>query len=158
MQAEETITGYKKSWTITEPKEHAYSSDDVINAYIKGTQEGLQHAQRALIAILDKNVERTSKLSAEILTYIHNNGFKAISAFLKIESWDSFSVLITIEEDDFLNDSFLKIYSYVSEIENKNNNDLYSLSFIFTDYNEDFDQKHINADGFILKHKETAIF
>jgi hypothetical protein len=59
--------------------------------------------------------------------------------------------LITLPENEFLADEFLFIYDDINHIETTESSDLFSVTFSFSDSGVDFDEKHLQSDGFILK-------
>jgi hypothetical protein len=142
-----------QSWELTSPKEKLFSSDHVIEAYLKGKQEGLEQAQKLMLNKLVQNINNSGSFTQQIISFLKENNLKPSSAFLKINSWDDFKILITLPEDDFVNEKILTAYDFISQFEDKVNEDLFHLEVSMTDVNDNFDEKCLKSDGFILKHK-----
>ena len=87
------------------------------------------------------------------INYLKDINLKPASAFLRINSWDDFKVLITLPEKEFLSDNILSAYDFISDFEDKVNEDLYHLEISITDRNECFDEKCIKSDEYVLKYK-----
>lgn len=143
-----------QNWELTSPKDKLFSSDHVIEAYLKGKKEGLEQAQKLILDKLVENVNNSGDYTTEILGHFKKKGFHPVSTFLKIISWDNFKILITLPEKEFISNKIIKIYDFISDYENKVNKELYHLEITLTDINEDtFDTNCLRSDGFVLKHK-----
>lgn len=143
-----------KNWEFTVSKEY-FTGDEVIEAYLQGKKAGLKDMQKLILTTLSRNVNDTGKYISEIIGYMKKEGFSPKTAYLKIESWNFLKVLITISEEEFISKKFLEIYDYVSNYENKINNDLFKLEISFVDSNG-VDINCIYSDGFLLKHKSSV--
>ena len=152
METLKHIGTISKNWIITEPREAYYSSDKVIDAYMLGKKEGLEQAQKAIFALLEKNLVKCHQLTTKVITTLRQRKFNPSNAYLRIISFDVFEVLITLPENEFLADEFLFIYDDINRIETTESSDLYSVTFSFSDSGIDFDEKHLQSDGFILKN------
>jgi hypothetical protein len=148
----ETKTSNKSSWQPSRPKEKLYSSDVVINAYIQGKQEGLEQAQKAIFEQLKLNILTSENDTLEIINYLQRKSFNPISAHLKLTSWDVLEVLITLPENEFVNNKVLQVYDYIEKYENKINKDMYCLTFNLTDYSDKLDEKSLVSDGYLFKY------
>jgi hypothetical protein len=66
--------------------------------------------------------------------------------------------LITLPENEFLADEFLFIYDDINHLETTESSDLFSVTFSFSDSGADFDEKHLQSDGFILRTRTITTF
>ena len=143
-----------QNWEFTSPKDKLFSSDHVIEAYLKGKKEGLEQAQKLILEKLVENVNNSGNYTTEIHSHFNKKGFHPVSTFLKIISWDNFKLLITLPENEFISDKIIEIYDFISDYENRVNKELYHLEISLTDINEStFDKNCLRSDGFVLKHK-----
>lgn len=141
------------SWEFTSPKEKLFSSDHVIDAYLKGKNESLEQQQRLIIEKLISNINKSGKHTSEILTFLKKKEFNPFSAFLRINSWDDFSILIVLPQEEFLDEKILEIYNFISEFEQKVSEEMYQIQVTICDTDENIDENYIRSDGFALKHK-----
>lgn len=140
-------------WDFTSSKEKLFSSDHVIDAYIKGKNDGLEQAQKLLFEYLRINIDKSGKHTARILEFLRENNFTPISAYLKINSWDSFTLMLALPENEFIDDKIIKAYDFITDFEEVTKEDLYSLNIIICDTEGDLDESYIVSDGFFLKYK-----
>src|SRR5438094_214896 len=141
------------NWEFTSPKDKLYSSDHVIDAYLKGKSEGLEQAQRLILEKLVSNINKSGKHTTEILEYLRKKKFNPISAYLKINSWDDFSVLIVLPQSEFVDKKIFSVYEFISGLENEVSEDLYHIQVSICDTEDQIDESYVRSDGFILKHK-----
>lgn len=143
-----------RNWEITISRDKYYTSDEVIDAYLHGKKTGLESLQKVVLKTLSDNINKTGNFTSEIIEYCEKEGFTPNAAFLKILSWDSFKILITLPEEEYLSNKFLKIYEYISKFEEKVNNELYRIEISFVETNG-LDINCVQSDGFILKHTSS---
>lgn len=141
------------NWELTSPKEKMFSSDHVIDAYLKGKNDGLEQHQRLIFEKLVSNIDKAGKDTSEILTYLKKNKFNPLAAYLRINSWDDFSILIILPEKEFLDKSMLSVYDQISILENKVQEDMYHIQISISDTEDQIDDNYVRSDGFALKHK-----
>lgn len=142
-----------ENWEITSPSERLYTQDHVIDAYLTGKKEALEQTEKLIVEKLKTNIDASGRYTNDILKNLKANSFNPIGAYLKINSWDSFSILLIIPEEEFLNSKIYSIYNYLTNLENEVNNDFYSLTVSIFDSNNDIDDECIKADGYNFKHK-----
>lgn len=141
-------------WDLKERKEGFFTGDQVIDAYLKGKRDGLKTYRKAMLNNLDKNVNECAKHTYAVIEHLKEKKMGQTSAFLKIDSWNNFHVLIGVKETDFLNPDFLKVYDYVSALEEEISTDTLKVDFSFLDFVDEINEKRIGSDGFVLKLKE----
>jgi hypothetical protein len=141
------------NWELTSPKDKLFSSDHVIDAYLKGKNDGLEQQQRLIIEKLVSNINKAGKNTSDILSFLRKKKLNPISAYLRINSWDDFSVLIILPQDEFLDKKMISVYNYISELENKVDEEMYHIQVSFCDTEDNIDENYVRSDGFALKHK-----
>lgn len=141
------------NWELASPKDKLFSSDYVIDAYLKGKNDGLEQQQRLIIDKLVSNINKAGKNTTDILSFLKKKKLNPISAYLRINSWDDFSILIILSKEEFLDKKMLIVYDYISELENKVDEDMYHIQVTFCDTEDNLDENYIRSDGFSLKHK-----
>jgi len=142
-----------KNWEFTSSEDKLFSTDHIIDAYLKGKNEGLEQQERLIIEKLISNIDKSGKHTTQVINHLLKKGLNPTAAFLKINSWDNFETLIIISEKDFLSTKMLKVYEYISKLESKVSEDMYYLQISFHSKDENIDEESIRSDGYILKHK-----
>ena len=69
-------------------------------------------------------------------------------AFIKVERPNSFSVIMTVPSQTFVNENLLQIYSITHEIEKASRSNDYRVSFTVTYNDGDINNDALLADGF----------
>jgi hypothetical protein len=141
------------NWELTSPKDKLFSSDHVIDAYLKGKNDGLEQKQRLIIEKLVSNINKAGKDTTDILSFLKKKRLNPISAYLRINSWDDFSILVILPQEEFLDKKMLSVYDYISELENKVDEDMYHIQVSVCDTEDNIDENYVRSDGFALKHK-----
>jgi hypothetical protein len=80
-------------------------------------------------------------------------GITPISANLKVVSESSLRVLVTVSDEDFLKEDFLRIYSIAREIQDNSKTEVYSIYFSFVNRSPSFDAELVELDGFTYSYK-----
>lgn len=141
-------------WEFTSPSERLYTSDHVIDAYLTGKKEGLEQNDRLIIEKLIANVNLSGEHTNELFTYLKSINIKPVDAYLRINSWDDFSLMLILSEIDFLSKKIDQVYNYISSFEERIGSDFYNLSLSILDVDGDVDTKCLKSDGYSLKHKQ----
>jgi hypothetical protein len=141
------------NWELTSPREKLFSSDHVIDAYLKGKNDGLEQQQKLIIEKLESNLNKAGKDTAEILAFLSENNLHPSEAYLRINSWDDFSVLIVLPQDEFLDPRMLEVYAHITQLESKVEEAMYHIQVSFCDTEDNIDEHYIRSDGFSLKYK-----
>jgi len=139
------------SWKITAERKKLYSADAVIDAYLRGKSEGLQQHQKVLIQQLEANVKKASAHTSVVVQYIREQGLTALSAYLKLSSFDRMSVLITLSEEDFISDVISDVYNYISSVEETVSEEFYTINFTFAIAGKKFNRGLLESDGYIFQ-------
>lgn len=143
------------NWEFTSPTERLYTSDHVIDAYLTGKNEALEQTEKLIIDKLKTNINNSGSYTNEILEHLRKQKFNPIGAYLKINSWDDFSILLILPENEFLSDKIFSVYDYLTSLEDKVSSEFYKLNVSIYDTDGEVDDSCIKADGFNLKHKSS---
>jgi hypothetical protein len=158
MKNAELKTGLDLSqWEINNPAntDLYYSCDAVIEAYLKGASDGLKNEEKVIFNQFKTNLEKTQSYTIDLLQLIEQTGFTPIEAHIKFDSFDSFEVLIAVNEQDFIKDEFLTVYEAVTKLEDKVKEDVYSLAFSFIPVDGIFDEEKVVSDGYRVGIKKV---
>jgi hypothetical protein len=158
MNKAELKTGIDLSpWEVNNPidRDQYYNCDAVIEAYLKGEKDGLKNEEKVLFNQFTKNVDKSKSNTVILLKAIENYGFKPIMAYIKFESFDIFQALISITEDDFVKDDFLKVYDTAIKLEDEIKEELFSLNFSFIPIGKHTIEESIIHDGYVIRLKKS---
>jgi len=142
------------SWKQTDKE--FYTSNDVIEAYVIGKREGLNSERRALLDRLNDNLLVAGNATNEIFEFISSKDMKFDDAYLKIEAWDTLSIIVLVKEADYVKGEFDSVYETVSAIEDKFNKEYTNLFFSFIADSGNLDIEHLQSDGFIFIYSKDG--
>lgn len=150
-----------KPWELNVPKKEHYSSNEVIEAYLKGKEvgkadglkEGSEATKQLFLKALTDNLAKAGADTNKVLAAFQTQRLKTIEALLRIDSWHRFTVMIVATEEAFRSEKLLKVYDVVNTLEGKETTDQYCIRFSFVAGGKDLDSKALEADGFVLKLK-----
>ncbi|WP_145860822.1 hypothetical protein [Pedobacter suwonensis] len=150
---EQAISSNKAAsdWKLDPQKGDVYTGDQVIDAYLTGKKHGLQSYQKSLYNSLQQNVDACAVITKSVLEYLKKINIESDTAFLKINNWDNFNIILPVKEEDFLDEKFLSVYDFASDLEEKSINDTFNFGVSFLDYTEKLNEHNLQCDGFILK-------
>jgi len=140
---------WKRNFT---PSSENYTSDEVIDAYLKGKEDGLNQHKVVLMEKLKSNLLKTVTHRNQLYEFLYKHSFTPETSFLKISSVYEFQILIIIPEKEYLKESFLETYKYASEIEKKVHDDTYNVFFSFTNSIDELNDDCLRSEGYLLQH------
>ncbi len=150
----ERITGINLGqWEVKKPSDpdQYYNCDAIIEAYLKGTNDGLAHNEKLFFKEFSSNIEKANQFVIEVLSNVENTGSFPKGAFLKFKSWDNFNVIILVNESDFIKPDFLTNYDFLSDFEAKVKSEFFSLKFSFMCADDEDIEDNLKSDGYIIK-------
>jgi hypothetical protein len=113
----------------------------------------MMQTQKLIVRQLDRNVSKTIEQTNRLVEHLAVRGFHPIVAYMKIDSWDAFTVIVTVPDKEWCDPQFLEVFDYVIETEKHTSNEFYNLEiqlFGIPDI-DSLNEQSIFADGFILK-------
>lgn len=140
-----------ESWELSEDGEKLFSADAVIDAYLKGKRDQLEQSQKAIIEKFESNLRQTSHHTEELISFLNSVQIRPFAAYLKVRSFDTFEVLVTLSERDFLSDEIERAYDYISNMEQRITQELYRITYHFTYHSENFNVSLLKSDGYFAK-------
>ncbi len=75
-------------------------------------------------------------------------------AYLKIEAWDTLSIVVLVKEDDYIREDFSEVYEVVTSVEDKFNKEYTNLFFSFIADTGNLDIAHLQSDGYIFMYSK----
>ena len=144
-----------EAWKKNFPKK-VVTQNDLVNAYLRGVQKGLDDVRKFLYEKMDESVEAIAMDRNRIAEFLIKEGFTPTRAFLCIREWNVFQLLLVVPEEDFLKDSFLSVYDLTFEIEEaRKKMDVHlDIGFINGTLSEQ-DEHRLESDGYYFDWEFT---
>ena len=143
-----------ENWEFTSAKDRMFTSDHMIDAYLSGHRNALDKEKKLIFEKLLTNLKISTDSTNEIKEHLKKNNMTVVQTFLKIVSWNSFSLLFVVPEEQYLTEKIFEIYQYVEEVEEKLHSDFYNLNISICDVDEEgLNEGKVKADGYYLRLK-----
>ena len=142
----------RQNWAPPQRKD-TFTADELIEAFSIGHRTGQDHQDRVLREKLKENlVAALAAAEAFIQRLVGDYHVASRSAFLRIDSVTDFSVLILVEEEQYVADSILNIYRAAVDEERKMRTPTFSVRFSFAPLTDQTDETAIFADGYNFRY------
>ncbi len=151
--ANKQISDWQISPLKQEKGKETFSADDLIDAYLKGRKDAAGFDKQMRMDKLDTNLEKAKELSVKLYNSINGLGFKCSSIKLKIKDIYHFSSIFIVNEEDYINDDFLKVYKESMTLKNKANKEkTFDFTTIFAPMHSKVEINNMLADGYIFSY------
>ncbi|TAL69338.1 MAG: hypothetical protein EPN82_07285 [Bacteroidetes bacterium] len=143
-----------KSWKKQEP--YTCTSDEVIDAYLRGKIEGIDYQNKILFLRFSDNMHKITSITSDLLKKLKEIKLETEDVYLKIVDINEFELLLLTNLKYYENsDLLIKAYKLNGNIKKEYNNDTFHLSISYVPLTENIDIEHIKCDGFGLKYAES---
>lgn len=143
-----------ETWEVSVDRNSIFTNDDVIDAFLKGKEEGFKEKKQLFIDKLNENINKSASFTEKMLTFLRQRKLNPISAHLKINAYNDFVILVTLPEKEFISEDFLVCYDFASTIEEETEKDKhYNIMFMFSDRDDTFNKSLLVSDGFFMDYK-----
>ena len=152
-------TAYQESdWKYSD----RFSGDDLIEAYLHGKKEGVAEATEgfkdALVAKRNNSIANAN----QVLQHLRKMELHPVRAFMQVESFVCFNVIITIPLEEYISDIATHAYEYMIDFTASLNGENYILNFSLMDEGDDINEDLLEADGFTIRYgtapKDGTVF
>lgn len=135
-------------------KDRLFCADEVIDAYLKGKQEGKHDLLTAAALMAKKNLEKTLNFSETIFKELKGRfNINVDGMRVRIKGAFDFETLFIISEKDFLSDDINTVYQYLFNKMQEVNTSQYSWSYVvMPKLNAEINIDAIESDGFVLAY------
>ena len=133
-------------------EESVYTGDHLIDAYLKGKQDGKDEMIKILTKQFKDNVDIATSISEKLFSEAAKKKINFKTIHLKADGITKFSALFIAKKSDFLADKFRDVFVSARKLKNEVESDSFYISFSFMPDSKDLNEKCINADGFFLKY------
>lgn len=132
----------------------SFTGDHLIEAYLKGKQEGRNEINKILSKQFETNVAIAANISEKLFSEAKKKKINLKEIHLKAEGITKFSALFVTDKNDFVADRFREILSVARKFKNKIETDSFYINFFFLPLSDSFNEKGLNADGYFLKYEK----
>lgn len=147
----------QETWSLSVDKNSIFTNDDVIDAYLKGKEDGVKEKKQIFIDKLNENLTKSATHTERMLSFLRKRKLNPVSAHLKINAYDDFVILITLPENEFISQDSLVSYDFAATIEEEVQADkYYNVMFMFSDREQNdeiFNKNLLVSDGFFMDYK-----
>jgi len=120
----------------------------MLMAYETGWIERGIDDNRQVESRIKTNIDNTLNYIKEVISHFRRLHLALNGAFIKVERPNSFSVIMTVPSQTFVDENLLQIYSITHEIEKASRSNDYRVSFTITYNDGDINNDALLADGF----------
>lgn len=122
--------------------------DLMVLAYETGWYERGIEDQKQLESRVKTNINNTINYIKEIVSYFRKLELNINGAYIKIERINSFSVIITVPVETFIDEKLLQVYTFTHSIEKHSRSDDYRVAFSITYNDGSINNDALLSDGF----------
>lgn len=133
-------------------QDSAYTGDDLIDAYLKGKEDGKNDVYKVLFNQLKNNISQATTVAEVLYQHSLEQKIPLKTIHIKADSIARFEALFIVQEDDFISDKFRSIYTYARGLKNKFDSENFYISFSFMPNSKNLNEKCLASDGFFLKY------
>jgi hypothetical protein len=135
-----------------EKQTNVITHNDVLDAYLKGKEEGKTEQQRVNQSLFTNNLEKAQTISENLFEQIKSSGINLKAVHLKADAITSFYALFISDKGDFLKDEFRQVFLLARQSKHESENETFNISFTFTPDSEKLDENCLASDGFFVKY------
>ena len=147
-------TSWELEPSLSKAKEERFSTDDMINAYLKGKEAQKNENEKIRMEKFSNNIELAQSISEEFFRMLDNKGIKCKFVTLRPKSIFDFDSIFLVSESDFVSPDFEEIYTLAREKCSSVNSDTFNLSFSFIPYSKNVNKNRLLSDGYVLTYGE----
>lgn len=130
-----------------------FSSDEVIDAYYKGVDDGKNSIMTALKKQLDNNIGLAAKYAVQLYVKSKRSDIDLKGIYLKVDDIARFSALFIVDKNIFISDEFLRVYAMAENCRQEAEKDV-DLNFSFLPDTGEINSSLLSSDGYYLKYKD----
>jgi len=100
---------------------------------------------------------QTNQIAEKLLVHLRELNIYPIAAYLKIDTLFNFSIIFTVNLNDYISKELLKAYDWISDTEKRVRNKNYAIDLSFMHEDEHLNLECLNSEGFKFKNKTLHI-
>jgi len=135
-------------------EETVFTGDDLIDAYVKGKEEGKDEFLKILAKQFNDNIVIATSVSEKLLEEAEKLNIKFDGIRIKAEGITKFIALFLTNEVDFISDKFRRIYTLSRKLKNQSESASFYITFSFIPVTNNLNEKSLSSDGFFLKYEK----
>lgn len=134
------------------PLEDAHTSDDLINAYLRGKEEGRKENERILLEHIRIQIAKTQRIAESVFEIAKGAKLTLKTMYLKAEDAARYKVLFVAKEKDFLNPEFRQLYIAARQLAQQEEAENFHFAFSFLPVPSKHDAGCILSNGYFLEY------
>ncbi|MCU0375447.1 MAG: hypothetical protein MUF24_09075 [Chitinophagaceae bacterium] len=131
-----------------------FTGDHLIDAYIKGKQDG----KHEFIQILTRQLEQNISIAADAAEKLFDEAIKKQIKFkaihLRADAITKFAALFITDKNDYVSDTFRDVFVTARKLKSELESDSFYISFLFMAATTDMDERTLISDGYFLKYEK----
>lgn len=135
-----------------EKEQKVYTGDDLIDAYLKGKQDGKNEVTEILSNTFEENVKRATSVAEKLLANAQKKKIEFKSVHLKSEGIANFTSVFVVKKEDFIEDKFRNIFVLGRKLKKELESQNIYITFSFVPDVKGFNEKKLISDGYFLKY------
>lgn len=139
--------------TPSEEERELYSSDDLLNAYLKGQKNIIQKLGGKAANEFMNYLNDAKRISEGLFKILLSHGIECKCMFLKINGANDFESLYIAPCNDYISPQFREIYKLFLLEEEKVNKDSFHYSFSIMPDSDHINRNALSSDGYILRYE-----
>lgn len=148
------ITSHKKeqspSWGVTKD---SFTGDELIEAYFKGCDEGVDQYKKILLQKLNENLTRAQLLGSSFISNLNSDGTICSSAHLKYLDIERYKIIFVVNYELYYDfDRMYPNYAMAESFEIENSNNDFNIEIAFIPELKSINTHRLVSDGFIFHY------
>ncbi len=135
-------------------KSSVYTGDQLIDAYLKGKQDGKDEMVKILSKQFKNNIEIATSISEKLYSEARQKKIFFKTIHLKADGITKFSALFVSKKADYISEKFRDIFISARNLRDEVESDSFYITFSFIPDSKDLSDKSLNADGFFLRYEK----
>lgn len=138
-----------QNWTR---EDTVFTGDHLIDAYIKGKQDGKHEFMQILTRQLETNINIAAHAAEKLFDEAVKKQIKFKTIHLKADAITKFSALFITDKSDYVSDTFRDIFVTARKLKHEVESDSFYISFLFMAATGEIDERTLISDGYFLKY------
>lgn len=138
------------SWGVTKD---SFTGDELIEAYFRGCDEGVDRYKRVLLQKLNENLNRAQDIGSAFISEINKKEVICVDAHLKYMDIERYKIIFVIKDDVYFDfDRMSPLYAMAETLEIENSNTDFNIEVAFIPAVPSINTLRLVSDGFIFQY------
>lgn len=138
------------SWGVTKD---SFTGDELIEAYFRGCDEGVDRYKKVLLQKLNENLNRAQVIGSTFISNINKEEVICSDAHLKYMDIERYKIIFVISYDIYFDfDRMFPLYGIAERLEIENSNEYFNIEVAFIPEVPSINKHRLVSDGFIFQY------